>query len=337
VGAATCALTRGSAGAAAPAWTDLRCVDGGDNAAAIERALDGGNVRIHGFCGVDWSPLERDRRYWKGVAVPDDRNLQIAADAVLYLRPGQAVIPADPDGSPSTEYADIIVNRAPRANRVAITGTGVIDGMAGDQRGGNGYDGIQLHHATDSTVWGPTIRNIRGVDSAGGPTESFALQFLDSVARNSVVDVKVSTSGAAHRAVSSSGIATNLGTDVTIIGSHVSGLQGRCFTSWWTNGVTRRNNVGDNCDAAAFGNEYGRGGRDEGNWYANSGHGIDLLAETAFRATGMVIAGNRGHAVRFNGGCRDIALAGEVFPHPRSVIGGVLTDCAPVDDLIRRG
>src|SRR5688572_15920335 len=55
VAAAFIGLTPGSSGADAVGWTDVQCVAGANNVAEIERSLVDNNVRVHGFCGVDWS------------------------------------------------------------------------------------------------------------------------------------------------------------------------------------------------------------------------------------------------------------------------------------------
>jgi hypothetical protein len=288
--------------------------------------------------------------YWKGIAIPNDRQLNIPADAVVFLRPDQAIVPYDREHEPhraSVKYADLITAREQPASGITIAGSGVIDGMAADQKdrdpatgiAANGYDGIQLQDASNSRVWGVTVRNIRGVDGGGDPEgdrESFAINILHSRASASspisIAGVRVTASSSAHRAVSSTGIGTNSGANVTISGSTVSNLQGSCFTAWRTGNVRRHDNVGDNCDSAAFRNEYGSGGIDANNWYVNSNVGIAFVGESNFVGIGMVIVGNRTYGAVANG-CSNIHLHGDLFPN--LTLGGDLPGCL-TDWLVRK-
>lgn len=324
VGAATLVVAAPAASQTLPT-RDFTCNAAWDNGPWITNMLLTTNVRTHGFCFVDWGPYDRNPTgvFRAGVEVTNNRTLDLS-DGMILLRGGQAP-------TTTTQTHDLVTNRDRDARGIRIVG-GFVDGQASYQSG-NGFDGIALSNCQDCVVDGVTVQNIRGLDTGGGGTESFALTF-DSCQSNCVAQYSKVTATGTQGADTSSGFAANSSTGVTFVHDNASKVDGRGFAIWNSSDIEIRESISDGTLAHAIGLEDTHGVVMSNTWGANSRvqGGLQLKNVTGLRASGMVLAGNATYALglngTFQGACWDDVISGTAYAGSQGWIKSFNYGCA---------
>lgn len=289
---------------------DFYCIGTRDNGPWITNLLLFNHVRTHGDCTVDFGPLDRNPSGANRAAieVTSQRTLDLT-DSTVTLRPGQV-------GFDDTRRADIIRERLPLPAGITIKG-GVVDGLAADQTG-NGFDGISLEGCAFCAIDGVTIQNIRGLDTAGGPTESFAGTFLDCRGACVVKNSTVTATEARHAAATSSSFAVNGGKGVTIANITTEKVAGRGFGCWRTQNLIIRDSLSNQTVQHGIGLEECRGVTITNTWSVNGGNGgLQIRDTSGVRASGMVLSGNARYALGLReitpGTCVDNVVSGDAW------------------------
>lgn len=294
-------------------FTRVECVTGANNGSLIQNALnDPATTKVHltGICTLDWRVRTGDTRYRVGFQIPNNHTVMLSGGVVL--RPNQQDIidprPTLPNGDPnpnynksSTLFGDMISNLDPQAEGIQLLAGpvdgGIVDGQAASQPG-NGFDGIHIFNCQNCLIEGIVGRNIRGLDTAGGATESGVMVYQNCRGDCVMRDVEATSSSPEHRMWTSSGIGANGGTGVDIIDSRATQIEGRGIAVWKTHDLYIENGFVHQVDAHSYGFEYSNSVQIHGAWASASKRGGLVIHDTSgLVADGLVLNPQSGSPV----------------------------------------
>jgi hypothetical protein len=272
----------------------VECVQGANNGPAIQAALDNtANSQVHlaGVCTLAWRVRTGDARYRVGFQIPNNHTVLISGAVVLL--PGQPACLDPNDGLPSGSYCDIISNAPGPVTGIVLRGStnvgGIVDGLSGDQPG-NGFDGIHIFNCTNCLIEDLTARNIRGLDTAGGRTETGAIVYQNCQGNCVMRRVHATSSSTHHRDWTSSGLGANSSTGVDIIDSKATEIRGRGIAVWNAHDLYIEDGFVHNVDAHSYGFEYSNTVTIDGAWGSGSNRGALVIHDTSgVVATGLIL------------------------------------------------
>lgn len=260
----------------------------------LAAASPGQRIALVGKFVVNFRPIASNKTYFGAIHIPNGRHLDLS-EASIVLAPNQPRMVTPNTTTANTQFAALITNSDLSNGRdIRVTGgIGPVDGNALNQKTNDcRFNGIQFRNTIGFKVEGVTVKNVRGIDGMGGPTESFV---FDSVGGGSGVwRDNVATADPSHKAETSTGFSANGGSDHNLWDHcEAYGLKDHGFTSWHCSHGARIACRSHHNGSTGARWEYGQYNRDLGCTYdSNTGTGLILQGCLDHVLEGHTIVGN---------------------------------------------